>query len=91
MSIDDKDRSELIRYRMVQAEETISDVELLIENDRLRSAVNRLPNHIFCIDSGDWGEVKSIAEKEHFGCRIAEKRALRMSEFGLKFENSMSW
>ncbi|NQT25672.1 hypothetical protein HQ585_09975, partial [candidate division KSB1 bacterium] len=59
MSIDDKDRSELIRYRMVQAEETISDVELLIENDRLRSAVNRLPNHIFCIDSGDWGEVKS--------------------------------
>ncbi len=42
MSIEDKDRSELIRYRMEQAEETISDVDLLVENNRLRSAVNRI-------------------------------------------------
>ena len=42
MSIHDQDRNELIRYRISQAEETISDVELLIENGRLRSAVNRI-------------------------------------------------
>ncbi len=42
MIIDDKDRVELIKYRLEQAEETISDVQLLIDNDRLRYAVNRI-------------------------------------------------
>ena len=42
MTIERNDRESLINYRMEQAEETILDVQLLIENDRLRSAVNRI-------------------------------------------------
>ena len=42
MTLNDKDRTALIKYRIEQAEDTIADVELLIENDRLRSAVNRI-------------------------------------------------
>ena len=42
MSLDDKERNELIKYRLEEAKETIADVELLIENDRLRAAVNRI-------------------------------------------------
>lgn len=37
-----EDRNSLIEYRIEQAYETVSDVELLIKNDRLRSAVNRI-------------------------------------------------
>lgn len=36
------DRNSLIEYRIKQAEETILDVQLLIENNRFRSAVNRI-------------------------------------------------
>jgi uncharacterized protein (UPF0332 family) len=42
MIMDSNDRSKLIRYRLKQATETISDVQLLIDNNRLRSAVNRI-------------------------------------------------
>ncbi len=47
MTISDKDRLELIRYRIKQAEDTIADVELLIENDRFRAAINRIYYGIF--------------------------------------------
>ncbi|MCL5028769.1 MAG: HEPN domain-containing protein [Bacteroidetes bacterium] len=42
MTLSDKDRSALIKYRIEQADETIADVELLIENNRFRSAINRI-------------------------------------------------
>mgnify|MGYP001558050059 CR=1 FL=1 len=42
MSIDEKDRLELIKYRLDEAKDTIEDVQLLISNDRLRSAINRI-------------------------------------------------
>ncbi|MBL7970603.1 MAG: HEPN domain-containing protein [Prolixibacteraceae bacterium] len=42
MSLEEKERTELIRYRLEEAKETIADVQLLIENDRLRAAVNRI-------------------------------------------------
>ena len=42
MTLENEDRKNLISYRLEQAEETIQDVKLLIENDRLRSAVNRI-------------------------------------------------
>lgn len=42
MSLEEKERIELIRYRLEEAKETIADVQLLIENDRLRAAVNRI-------------------------------------------------
>jgi uncharacterized protein (UPF0332 family) len=35
-------REALIRYRMDEAVDTVKDVELLISNDRLRAAVNRI-------------------------------------------------
>lgn len=42
MSIDEKDRFELIKYRLDEAKDTMEDVYLLISNDRLRSAINRI-------------------------------------------------
>jgi len=42
LTIKDKDRFELIKYRIEQADDTIADVQLLIENHRLRAAVNRI-------------------------------------------------
>lgn len=42
MTIDEKDRVELIRYRLDEAKDTISDVQLLLSNNRLRAAVNRI-------------------------------------------------
>ncbi len=42
MSLEENERKELIRYRLQEATETIADVKLLIENDRLRAAVNRI-------------------------------------------------
>jgi len=42
MTIESSDRESLIIYRLKQADETILDVKLLIENNRLRSAVNRI-------------------------------------------------
>ena len=47
MIIEKKDRDNLIKYRLEQADETISDVELLIENKRFRSAINRIYYGIF--------------------------------------------
>jgi uncharacterized protein (UPF0332 family) len=47
MSLDANERNELIRYRLDEARETIADVQLLIENDRLRAAVNRIYYGIF--------------------------------------------
>ena len=42
MSIDEKDRFELIKYRLDEAKDTIKDVQLLISNDRLKASVNRI-------------------------------------------------
>jgi len=42
MTIEEKDRESLINYRLEQARETIMDVELLVENKRFRSAINRI-------------------------------------------------
>jgi len=42
MTLNDENRLNLINYRLEQAEETILDVKLLIENNRLRSAINRI-------------------------------------------------
>jgi len=36
------DKNSLIRYRIRETEETIEDVQLLIENNRWRAAVNRI-------------------------------------------------
>ncbi|OYT13688.1 MAG: hypothetical protein B6I19_03790 [Bacteroidetes bacterium 4572_114] len=59
MTIEKNDRKSLIDYRLQQAEETISDVQLLIENDRLRSAVNRIYYGMF-IEMQDFiSEIKS--------------------------------
>lgn len=42
MTIDSDDKRELIRYRLEQANDTIEDVRILIENNRFRAAVNRI-------------------------------------------------
>ena len=42
MSLDENERKELIRYRIEEAKESIEDVRLLIDNNRLRAAVNRI-------------------------------------------------
>ena len=41
MSIEEQDRYDLIKYRLTEAKDTQTDVELLIAHDRLRAAVNR--------------------------------------------------
>jgi uncharacterized protein (UPF0332 family) len=42
MNPEENDLKQIVGYRMAQADETIADVKLLIENDRLRAAVNRI-------------------------------------------------
>ena len=42
MSLGEKERAELIQFRLIEARETIEDVLLLINNDRHRAAVNRI-------------------------------------------------
>lgn len=42
MNLEERERKELINYRLEEAKETIADVQLLIDNDRLRAAVNRI-------------------------------------------------
>jgi uncharacterized protein (UPF0332 family) len=42
MTIKDDDRNSLIHYRLEQTNETINDVQILIDNDRYRAAVNRI-------------------------------------------------
>ena len=47
MTLKDKDRENLIKYRIEQAKDTIKVVELLIQNDELPTAVNRIYYRIF--------------------------------------------
>jgi uncharacterized protein (UPF0332 family) len=42
MSLERNERTELIRHRLSEAKESIEDVKLLIDNNRLRAAVNRI-------------------------------------------------
>jgi uncharacterized protein (UPF0332 family) len=42
MSLEKNERAELIKYRLDEANESIADVQLLIDNDRSRAAVNRI-------------------------------------------------
>ena len=42
MKQNDKNRKALIQYRIEQAKTTIGTVELLIENNKLNAAVNRI-------------------------------------------------
>jgi len=42
LTLDGKDRIDLINYRLQQVDEAIEDAELLIENKRLRAALNRI-------------------------------------------------
>lgn len=42
MSLEETERKELIKYRLDEAKDTIEDVKLLIDNERLRAAVNRI-------------------------------------------------
>ncbi|MEI7501899.1 MAG: HEPN domain-containing protein [Paludibacter sp.] len=42
MSLDPIERAALIKYRLDEANDTILDVQLLLKNDRLRAAVNRI-------------------------------------------------
>ena len=42
MSLTADERAELIKYRLDEAKDTIQDVQLLLDNDRLRAAVNRI-------------------------------------------------
>ena len=45
--IDKESRNALVNYRIEQAKNTIKDVELLIENERWQSAVNRIYYSMF--------------------------------------------
>ncbi len=47
MSMEEKERLALIAYRLEQADKTVKDVELLLNNDRYRSAINRIYYGIF--------------------------------------------
>lgn len=42
MRLEENERAELIKHRLDEAKESIEDVQLLIDNDRLRAAVNRI-------------------------------------------------
>ncbi len=42
MTLQEKSREDLIKYRLEQARNTISVVELLVENNELPTAVNRI-------------------------------------------------
>jgi uncharacterized protein (UPF0332 family) len=43
MTEEKNERNNLIRHRIKEAEETIEDVKILVENDRLRTAVKMYP------------------------------------------------
>ncbi len=49
MTITDRDRESMKTYRISQAHDAIDEVELLIENDRLKLAVNRIYYGMFYI------------------------------------------
>lgn len=47
MSIEEQDRYDLIQYRLAEAKDTQSDVELLLSHDRYRAAINRIYYSMF--------------------------------------------
>ncbi len=47
MTLEESERKQLIKYRLDEANETIADVQLLIDNDRLRAAINRIDYGMF--------------------------------------------
>ena len=47
MTISQDERNELIKYRLEQADETINDVHVLIDNERYRAAINRIYYGVF--------------------------------------------
>ncbi len=47
MTINETDKNELINYRIEQAKETFSVIDLLIENDKYPAAFNRIYYGIF--------------------------------------------
>lgn len=47
MSTENLDREALIQYRLAEAKDTQSDVELLISHDRFRAAINRIYYSMF--------------------------------------------
>ena len=47
MTLDQKDREQLIQYRVMQALETVETVDFLIQNNKLHTAVNRIYYGIF--------------------------------------------
>ncbi|MBC8527058.1 MAG: HEPN domain-containing protein [Candidatus Cloacimonetes bacterium] len=49
MTLEAKDREELIKYRIERAKDSINDVQFLIENNKLTLAVNRIYYGIFYI------------------------------------------
>jgi uncharacterized protein (UPF0332 family) len=67
MTIEENDRENLIKYRLEQANETILDVELLVENNRYRSAINRIYYGMFyalLIEMNDFiSEISSFIHK----------------------------
>jgi uncharacterized protein (UPF0332 family) len=42
MTLEEQTRADLIKYRLEQARETIEVVDLLLKNDKLSTAVNRI-------------------------------------------------
>jgi len=42
MTIEEQTKADLIKYRLEQARETIDVVDLLMRNDKLSTAVNRI-------------------------------------------------
>lgn len=47
MTVEEQTRDDLIKYRLEQARDTIDVVDLLIKNDKLSAAVNRIYYGIF--------------------------------------------
>ena len=67
-SFDDKTRSALTDYRIEQALSTYSDAELLLDNDRLNAAVNRL--YYACFYAAEALLIKNgIKASTHVGVR----------------------
>jgi len=61
-------RKELIQYRLQKARETLEDAELLISNNRLTSAINRLYYSLFYAVLALL-QTKDLASSKHSGVR----------------------
>ncbi len=59
MTLNEKDRSEIIKYRIEQAHEALEEVSFLLKNNRLKLAVNRIYYGMFYI-------VSALAVKQRF-------------------------